>query len=435
MKDFAARATQAASLRAFVGEALAAGPSSWRSQRSPGASETREAFAEACRLVLNNLGTWIADLESAFMGSGISTSTVVPGAISTTLLLQLELTNKFGDLLDHLCDLIPFTSSANGLLNAIYGAICAPTSLLSRPALVDIFIRSATPMWRLLGDWLVGGMPVPDSLTCGDADIALQGWDDERPLNPEFLIQRDRDSSWSDEDFWEAGYVIDEEGWPAWLHGTQEMVLEGGKSRGLLRSLSTANTETGEWQALEAIIDPFTADIPHALSEYLTPFCKNSQNLLGEVLEWDCELQKHLLAIDALTLMRGTVVVDDWAEWLFDQMRTGKPWADFQLLTHSLRDAIESHGAQWMNPHAVRARTLRGQGKATLVDIRVDYLVSCTIAPVKLTPGPLPPLPAIYSNRHGPALGCFHLLATRPASAQGSPQSESACGDTRRRAT
>lgn len=277
--------------------------------------------------------------------------------------------------MEHLRDFIHFASSANGLLDAIYSAIVSPTTGTVRSALVKLFILTAAPMWRLLGNWVMQGMPVPTSLLTCDVDLALQEADDERPLSPEFFIQRDIDSAWSDEDFWEVGFVVPDYGWPRWLEGAQETVLEGGKARGLLLSLTRDAKRMEHWADLDSIISSDTEDIGHNLVSYVDPYCKQSQTLLAEILVRDCSLQGHLRAIDGLTFMRAPVVIEQWADWLFNAMRNGKPWADFQVLTYSLRDAIEQQEATWMNAPAVRARALRGQGRATLGDIRVDYLV------------------------------------------------------------
>lgn len=358
-----------AGLRAFIADTLSVQHASNPPQpsRSP---ETREAFAESCRSVLHDISTWVADAEAAFLGAKAVSMT------STPLQLSRDFNLRFGTLMEHLQDFVHFAYSAKGLLDAIYNAVVSPTTDETvRPALMKLFIDSATPMWEHLGDWIMCGMPIPASLLASDVDLALQEADDERPLSPEFFIQRDFDSAWSDEDFWEVGFAVSDEGWPSWLEGTQDLVMEGGKARGLLSSL-TRNAQAPEgWAELDSILKPGTQNIVHRLTEYVEPLCRQSQRQLSEVLDRDCSLQEHLRAIDSLTLMQAPVVIEQWADWLFDAMRQGKRWADFQLLTYSLRDAIEQQGADWMNAPAVRARAVRGPGRATLGDIKVDYLV------------------------------------------------------------
>lgn len=333
-------------------------------------SETCEAFSAACHSVLHDVGSWVAEREAAFMGAAKEQT------VSTPLVLQREFSQRFDDILDTLCDLLPLTSSPIALLNAIYEATCSPVDWAIRSALVSVFIQTAAPIWRMTGDWLIAGMPVPESLSSQEADLALQDIDSERPLAPEFYIQRDRDSAWVDEDFWEVGFVVGLEGWPVWLEAVRADILEGGKARGLLHSLPNQEDGPPPWHPLDALLNSETQDISQVLCDFVRPICQQSQRVLAKVLEFECGLQGHLQAIDGLSLMRGFDVVDAWADWLFGQMASNKPWADFHLLTHSLRDTIETLNAAWMNPANVRARTMR-RTKADLTDIRVDYSVSC----------------------------------------------------------
>jgi gamma-tubulin complex component 5 len=349
---FAGHARQAARLRRFISETLAGGH-----------SETAEAFAAACQGVLHDVANWVAEREEAFLGTTEQT-------VSTPLVLEREFA-RFGDILDALCGLLPLAGSPVALLDALYEATTSPVALDIRPQLTDVFAQAAAPMWRMVGDWLVQGMPVPESLSSQEADLALQEDDTERALPAEFFIQRDRDAAWIDEDFWEAGFVVSLEGWPAWLASVRADVLEGGKARGLLHSLP-AEHEGEAWRALPELLSP-DADIGEALCAFVAPICRGSQSLLADTLERECGLQAHLAAIDGLSLMRAFDVLDTWADWLFGQMAARKPWSDFHLLTHAMRDAIESAGARWMNPAAVRVRTARR--RAELGDIRVDYLV------------------------------------------------------------
>lgn len=372
LATFAAHATRAATLRVFVQDTLACPPSLSPLTPPPTCSQTRQAFGEACRLALHDLGLWVSKLEAELIGSTSQSS--VNDSTSTPLQLETAFVTRFGELFSYLVDFIPLSSSPILLLNTIYAAVNSPTTRHIRPALVRIFIQSATPMWGFIGDWVVNGMPVPESLSSQDVELALQNEDNERALPSEFFIHRDRDSAWCDEDFWEAGFVVGPEGWPHWIRTVQEDVLEGGKARGLLQSMPLQDWELVKFTALDQLLSPDTEDIDSTLGGYLRPICQDSQQLLGKVLEWDCGLSEHLRAIDGLSLMRAFDVMDNWADWLFAQMQSGKPWADFHLLTHSLRDTIESSNAGWMNSHAVRVRTVR-RTRATLSDIRVDYLV------------------------------------------------------------
>lgn len=275
-------------------------------------------------------------------------------------------------------------------------------------------------MWRFIGDWIIKGMPVPESFLSEEADLALQDLDDERALPSEFFIQRDRDSAWCDEDFWEAGFVVGADGWPTWIVSARKEIMEGGKARGLLRSMPSEQGDEEHWASLSDLLKPDTEDIELTLTDYITPVCKRAQKLLGKVLEWDCGLSEHLNAIDGLSLMRAHDVMESWADHLFLQMRNGKAWADFHLLTHSIRDFIESHHAEWMNPQAVRVRTAR-RSKATLSDIRVDYMASLQLGLLTRI-GTIPIVPGVHSHYYGSAVGQLHIHAASNAGTQGRPE-------------
>ncbi|GMK54598.1 hypothetical protein CspeluHIS016_0111840 [Cutaneotrichosporon spelunceum] len=361
LSTFAAHATQAARLRKFVIETLVGTH-----------SETAEAFAAACQGVLRDVAGWVAEREEAFLGT-LGTAALVT---STPLVLEREFM-RFSEMLDALCSLIALAAHPVALLDALYEATISPVAWGIRAQLTDVFVQAAAPLWRMTGDWLVQGMPVPESLSSQEADLALQEDGTERALPQEFFIQRDRDAAWIDEDFWEVGFVVGHEGWPAWLADVRADVLEGGKARGLLRSLPGAQ-EGAVWRALSDLISP-KQDIAAALCAFVAPICHSAQRRLADTLERECGLQAHLAAIDGLSLMRAFSVLDTWTDWLFAQMAAHRPWSDFHLLTHAMRDAIEATGAPF-NPAGVRVRTTRRH--AGLADIRVDYLIPFPLSQV-----------------------------------------------------
>ena len=269
------------------------------------------------------------------MKDGVSSRTI-PGvpAATTPLLLQLELDSSFGFELEHLSALLPHAGSPVVLLNTIYWTIEAIRPF-SRPTntqlLLNIFIQSAAPMWAMLNDWLRLGMPIPNSLPSVEAGYTSEVLDAERTLDEEFFIRRDRDVSWAEEDFWEAGFIDGPEGWPVWLaHGdTKEAVMECGKARGLLTSLSGRMEEGHGWQSLSQVVAiqpdddssvPALRDIAESISAYLGPMCQLTQFHLRRVFEEECGHQEHLEAIEGFMYMRGLKVMNEWSRWLSSQV-------------------------------------------------------------------------------------------------------------------
>jgi len=280
-----------------------------------GPTKTTQAFAEACRTYINGLDTWLSELELAFT-RGIVDPTV--STASTPLSLNRQLDEKYGVMLECLSDVLPYASDPNDLLNALYSMI--KTTPRYRSELLQVFVATASPIWSMLGDWLIRGMPIPRSLI--DIDTLS---DLERKLDSEFWVHRDQDVSWADEDFWEAAFLLREEK-PAWIDGqVLDLVLEAGKARGLLRGLLGREVEdTSEpWRPLADLVAEEESehfDLLEIVSEHLKPICQLTTFHLRRTLDEDCGLQEHLEAIDGLFYLRGFSTLQPWVEWFFSQV-------------------------------------------------------------------------------------------------------------------
>ena len=304
------RATQASLIRRYIQSTLS--PIASSSQKGP--TKTAQAFAEACRLFIGKLDTWLSELELAFVRGTVDTTA------STPLSLHRQLDERYGVMLDCLSSLIPYTSAPNDLLNALYSMI--NTTPRYRSELVQVFVATATPTWAMLGDWLIRGMPIPRSLIELDTVSDL-----ERKLDPEFWVHRDQDVSWADEDFWEAAFLLREEK-PAWIDDqVLDLVLEAGKARGLLRGLLGRQIEESSegWRSLADLVEGEEMehfDLSEIVSEHLKPVCQLTTFHLRRTLDEDCGLQEHLEAIDGLFYLKGYSTLQPWTEWLFSQVST-----------------------------------------------------------------------------------------------------------------
>lgn len=342
-------ASQASKLRLFVQKTLQSAVPADPAGQMHATNKTAEAFAEATREVLEQYDTWLSNLEASFtlgsqLGQSSSSVTGVP-ASTTPLLLIHELEQAHAPILQHVSEFVPYAHSPTLLLNLIYSATVNTRQTGTTPhitsSLFKLFHRSAEPMWHMLGIWLQQGMPVPLSLTqpgqMAFSSISLD--DGERELDGEFFIKRDRDVSWADEDFWECGFVVRDEGWPMWMGDEMgTMVMEAGKAQGLLRSLM-GNVNTGivkEWSLLSDILvrpmDEFTSpfplgemDIVEQVVGYLQPLCQLVQFHLRRVLDEECGLLQHLEAIEGIMLLRGFEVISEWTEGLFRKASLSSP--------------------------------------------------------------------------------------------------------------
>ena len=260
---------------------------------------------------------WVAKLELAIVrGSD------VPEA-STPLSLRLELDSKFGNMLDHLSSVLPHSNEPIILLNAMYAILQSLST--GRRALYEIFVATAAPLWETLGDWLLRGMPIPRSLI----DVESRS-DTERPLDREFWINRDWDVSWTDEDFWDAAFILKNDR-PDWIDDELlEATLEAGKARGLLSGLlgyELTHDEDEEWTPLANVLslgndddDDDGEDTSGTIAGYLSPRCQMTTFHLRRVLDEDCGLQAHLQAIDGLFYHKGIDAIQSWQDWLFSQV-------------------------------------------------------------------------------------------------------------------
>lgn len=357
-------------------------------------TKTGQAFAEACRSFITGIDDWLADQEMAFVRGDTEYSSASHG--STPITLESDLRRRTGPLIDAIDDLLAHAEHPVALLDTL---CAATTSIGLSPVhtkhLHDIFVSTATPMWSMLGDWMVRGMPIPDSLLSRDVDHTATLSEDERALDDEFLIKRDRDVSWADEDFWEAAFVLQEGYWPLWCGGgvVGEMVLEAGKARGLLTSLTGGSGYAEPWLGISTVLanvsDPDS--VPDEITTYLKPICQLATFHLRQILDNECGLEQHLDAISGTLYMRGHLVLNEWSDWLFDkvstlklqcfpfglvplpplfpfsrntppalladsQIRIGERWTDSQVVTSTLRDMIERSGEFWLNPTAIRIR-------------------------------------------------------------------------------
>lgn len=332
-----------------------------------------QAFASACSGFMQDFDSWISEIEMAMVRGTTSTSPIP----STALALCRDVDEKYGSQLDDLESLLPLADDAHTLLDAIYTLYSSPAHLSARRHLLELFLATVEPTWGSLGDWLIDGMPLPSSMSGDVETIHTHLEEDERLLEPDYFIKRDRDVSWTDEDFWEAGYIAPEDEWPEWMGETRDMVLEAGKARGLLKGLLGNAGDAGRWMTLRKLVDEFSLGAPmsvinfgHLIRDALEPRCRITMFQLRRVLEEDCGLDQHLDAIEGVMYLQAHDAMDRWLSGLYDQVssyqftaavprltgqiREEKRWSDMQTLTSSLRDAIEASDSAWMNPSAIR---------------------------------------------------------------------------------
>ena len=304
------RASQVAHIRSFVNNVLCSTTS------TKAATKTTEAFAEACRINVQDFDFWVSDLEAS-LSSGYAKC----DNPATPLGLLTRLEDSYGAKVDDLIRYLPLSASPVALLDAIYATYLSTTIPSLQHFNLDILLRSIAPMWRLIAQWLWNGMPIPSSLSASVDEYAVSVDDDEAPLDPEFFIKRDRDVSWTDEDFWESGYILDTEaGCPIVLQDMAEDILEAGKAQGLLKGLQGDTAVFDQWRSLSDLVEE-GEDLTTTVASFSGPICRISALQLRRVLDDQCGLEAHLDALDGIMYVTAQGAVDEWSTWLFDQVR------------------------------------------------------------------------------------------------------------------
>lgn len=347
-------------------------------------------------MFVQEFDAWIGEIETASI-RGVRAGSDIP---ATPAALISAIQQRWSSKLDSLTALRAVAADPSQLVDAVFASYESTPSSASRYHLRDLFIRTATPVWSSLRSWLIDGMPLPSSfLDIDEINLSLDG--DERPLDSELFIKRDRDVAWTDEDFWEAGYVADpENGWPTWMGETMAKVLEAGKARGLLKGLLGEPSQVDGWRPLSVILAASSDgdavhDIPVTIQDALDPLCQITIFQLRRVLDEECGLEQHLEAIEGMMFGRASDTADRFFAGLFNQVRLiliseygltsqikeGRRWHDMQSLTAGLRDAIDQSGEYWLNPSALRISPGKQKIKdqtdvlAALGDLRISYTV------------------------------------------------------------
>lgn len=324
-------------------------------------SQTIEAFADAVDSQLQEFDRWCADKEERICRAhaGVGNQLVVSllglekdirDAFSVTfdLLLAIlqDLTcyvmqsdNTSVDevyLLASLSSRVPPAAITAYLLDACLHAAEDQSSLgdqITSKALTGIFVRSAQPLWTMVGRWIIDGMPVWDTWEVAE----------NRALVEEFFVE-DNELQLMNPEFWASGYILRTssdfkapgEGTkalsvPVFLERVADRILETGKAVGLLRVLGISllgDPVDAQWHSLTVLLRQHKTDasdpesVAHLVSDKVTNYYTSSGAQLTHVLTEDCDLSRHIMAIQGLYLMTRGDVIGHFADVLFAKANT-----------------------------------------------------------------------------------------------------------------
>ncbi|KZT29375.1 hypothetical protein NEOLEDRAFT_1056725 [Neolentinus lepideus HHB14362 ss-1] len=242
-------------------------------------------------------------------------------------------------------------------------------------ALLRVLARTAEPLWGMVGRWVRGG---PGG------------------LEEEFFVE-DNEVGLGDAGFWEGGYTVRGRGRgvPVFLERVRDVVVSAGKSVGLLRAmgLDVEGDGGGRWRRFEELVGvegeqgegegaAMSAEVlSQAVYDELLAPCRRAQTSLTRVLFGECELMRHLSAVENLYLMMQGDDMAHFSSALFGKASRGQPWTDFHFLNTSFSDVVDARAgkARWIDSTLVRLayRGARATSRTVRVldGLQVEYAV------------------------------------------------------------
>ncbi|KAG1760722.1 Spc98 family-domain-containing protein [Suillus occidentalis] len=375
-------------------------------------SRTVEAFADAVDSQLQKFDRWCADKEEriccahAGLGNQLVVSLLglekdVRDAFSVTFDLLLAILRKLMGyimqsddtsdeevwLLASLSSRMPPAAVTAHILDACLHSAEEQSSLgdkITAEALTEVFVRSAQPVWTMVGRWVSDGMPVRETWEASG----------NQTLDEEFFVE-DNELPLMDPDFWSGGYVLrtlsefeatgDTKALsvPVFLERIADRILETGKAVGLLRVLGipflSGTDGNVRWSSLATLIGQHTRDaadpedLAHLIADKIAPYYTSSGFQLTQVLTEDCDLSRHITAIEGLYLMTRGDVIGHFADVLFAKMDSQQHWRDFHFLNSAFRDVVDANNATKSIETSLIRLSYRGS-KTTVISQTVKAL-------------------------------------------------------------
>ncbi|KDR84121.1 hypothetical protein GALMADRAFT_219953 [Galerina marginata CBS 339.88] len=425
--SLARTATTVQNLRRFASAVVSRSISGKQSTRKATSTRTCEAFADAIDEAIRAFDAWCAAREEAMCRAyaGIDEEPLIVSLLGTERAIRDEYEDSFDVLLeivqkafqtkpgadfslfDEVTQMRQPAALTALLLDTLFSSVqqhMERRDTVTSDALMRVFVRTAEPVWSMVGRWLKDGM----GMGLGVGTGGKYGMADE--LDDEFFIESSGVGvgmiglGLLDPEFWQEGYALREgvlssgelahvEGGsishgptsirraiPLFLEHVAELVLSTGKAVGLMRALGGPlfSNVFNDWKTFGSLIDNnleslemdgirdrnsglFSVSVDtlsRLIYDGLLLHCQETGTRLVKVLVEDCTLWKHLEAIEDLFLMRKGDAMSHFIDVLFTKMDSSLPWGDFHSLNTAFNDVIETNmnaGAkEWVNPSLVR---------------------------------------------------------------------------------
>ena len=336
-------------------------------QRKVTSTRTCEAFADAIDNLVRDFEAWCAQREDAISraAAGVDEEPLVVSLLDT----EKAIRDAYEDTFDVLIQVIQSTFrvpprgnfasfEVEGrqspaaltalLLDTLFSRLQRHMERQDRVTsgnLMRVFVRTAEPIWAMMGRWLQDGMGA--GLSVGSGGLATMG----QELDDEFFIESSgvgvgvMSFGLLDPDFWKEGYSLREEdygpseatGVPIFLQHIASLVLGAGKAVGLIRALGIASTASLAWKSFEELTTQehgadghqkatglFSVSVDtlsRVVYDELLPYCHQTGSQLIRVLEEDCDLWRHLNSLENLYLMRRGDTMTQFLDVVFAKVR------------------------------------------------------------------------------------------------------------------
>lgn len=353
-------------------------------------SQTLEAFGEALRHWVSSVERWLAEEEVSMLNGRDGEDRVASLlSLSDAVAKRSQITASLCHVVSRVDDLrannprtphaIIATCVLDTLQHAAHHALSTVNTYLGH-ALLDIFLKAAVPLWRLVGRWMTEGRldQMRSSVATSQPHIRLSDVSD-------MFVMKNEDVEMEDPDFYEEGFKLLTEGdsnvlcCPEFMQCIAADVLAAGKAINLLRVLGAFEVEEAsamwpdfseltnsalkrqdrgiltEWEAstLQDEPDSETAlrnalfgRAPHAkqhnrfdsgaedggplesmtevialsIREFCCPRSASLQAQLRDLIVEKCGLRRHLEAVEGVYLMRRGWTVGQFTTILFDRV-------------------------------------------------------------------------------------------------------------------
>jgi len=384
--------------------------------RKIASTRTCEAFADAIDEAIRGLDAWCSAREEAMCRAyaGVDEEPLVVSLLGTEKALQDQYGTSFDILLEIVQqafqikpseDIALFDNSATIpqkrlqasaltalLLDTLFTSVqqhMERRDTVTSDALMRVFVRTAEPVWGMVGRWLKDGMGLGLAIGSG-GESGIPGRAKE--LDDEFFIESSgvgvgmMGMGLLDPEFWKEGYSLREgvvsygesaladastalaparKAIPSFLEHIAELVLGTGKAVGLMRALGEPplSNAFNDWKSFSEVVRSETHNINGKTEEHtglfsvsvdtlarliydsLLPHCQAIGARLAKVLVDECGLWKHLKAIEDLFLMRKGDTMSHFIDVLFTKVRYTRHWITQLVKLNIHRWIRTNHGA------------------------------------------------------------------------------------------